>query len=84
MGQMYVAAESGALELDGDRIIVHRDHTRVDEGHELLAKYPDFFRPLEAHYRVEAARQEPAVPATPAAPAPAPAPETKKVPVKKS
>lgn len=66
MAQMYVAAESGACELDGGIIIVHRDVTRVDEGHALIKKYPELFKPLEAHYRVETARQEEKVPSAPA------------------
>lgn len=59
MAQMYVACESGALDINGERTIVHKDHTRVDAGHALVKKYPEFFQPLEAHFRVENSRQAP-------------------------
>jgi len=60
-GQMFVACETGVLFVDGEPIVVHKDHTRVDEGHALVEQYPEMFKPLEAHFKVETARQEPVV-----------------------
>lgn len=61
MAEVYVAVQSAVVEHDGRPVPVRRGATRVEEGHELLRRYPHLFAPAAegAHYRV--ARSEPRV-----------------------
>ena len=53
MADIYVAKQSAVLFLDGKRHFVHKDRTRVREGHPLLARNPGMFKPLDVDYDVE-------------------------------
>ncbi len=59
----YIATESFSTRLsDGNDHAVVRDVTRIYPeglGAELLERYPNWFKPLEAHYGVEAATSGP-------------------------
>jgi hypothetical protein len=74
---IYVATESFVTIIDGERIAVHKGKTRVRAGHPLHKAAPNLFKPLDVHYDIETARQEP----TPPPPAPTP---TKKAAAKKA
>lgn len=58
---IFVANSTFATEIDGVQVIVHKGHTRVREGHELLARAGSCFDPvdLEVHYDVEQATKAP-------------------------
>ena len=50
---VYVPTDSFSAELDGVQVAFVKDHTRVREGHPVLAKYPHLFEPIRVHYDVE-------------------------------
>lgn len=56
---LYVACESFVTNLGGVDIVVTQDQTRVREGHELIVRYPQLFKPITAHYEVEQATSAP-------------------------
>jgi hypothetical protein len=58
---MYVATETFFVTIDGAEVRVLRGKTLVDEDTELYRRYPDKFKPAEAHFRapVEAATAAP-------------------------
>ena len=58
---IYVATESGAVELDGTPVMVYKGMTRVRAGHRLLRQYPSMFEPIDllVHYDVEQATAAP-------------------------
>lgn len=62
---IYVATDSFVTVIDGERIVVNRGKTRVREGHPLHKAAPSLFKPLDVHYDVETARQEPVIPPAP-------------------
>jgi hypothetical protein len=57
--QMFIATESFATKVDGVDQSIVAGTTRVWEGHELLARFPEWFKPIKAHYGVEAATAAP-------------------------
>jgi len=61
MAQVYVAKQSAVTQYDGRTITIRRGVTRVEEGHELLARLPHLFEPVDAsvQYRAENAQQAP-------------------------
>lgn len=81
-GQIYVATDSGIVQLDdGTQLTIQAGVTRVREGHPLLEGRELLFRKLDVHYDVEEAtsrpgqvRTAPVAEPAPAEPAPAPAP----------
>lgn len=60
-GNVYIATETFAAEVDGVPQIVHKDKTRVREGHPLLASVPQFFKPAgdDVHFDIETTTAEP-------------------------
>ncbi len=58
---IYVAKETGAVELDGSPVMIQKGHTRVRQGHQLLKRYPEMFEPIDlfVHYDVEQATAAP-------------------------
>jgi hypothetical protein len=58
-GLIYVATESFMVELDGNPVAVRKDITRVREGHPLLEGRENLFKPITAHFEVEAATNAP-------------------------
>ena len=58
-GQVYVATETFFVNVDGADIMIEKDKTRVREGHEILRAAPQNFKPVDAHYEVEAATAAP-------------------------
>lgn len=58
-GKIFVAKESGWINLDGEEIQVVEGRTRVREGHRLLAGREHMFIPLTVDYDVEQATQAP-------------------------
>jgi hypothetical protein len=42
---VFVATESFSTEINGETFVVHRDKTRVREGHPILKANPDYFEP---------------------------------------
>lgn len=44
---VFVATESFSTEIDGEHYVVHRDKTRVREGHPLLERNREYFKPIE-------------------------------------
>lgn len=61
VGGVFVANTTFATEIDGVQVIVHKGHTRVRAGHELLQRAGSCFDPvdLEVHYDVEQATRAP-------------------------
>ena len=57
---LYVAKEEFHVELDGERLFVHKGE-RVRAGHQLLRVYGDYFEPIDTkvHYDVEQATAAP-------------------------
>lgn len=45
---VFVARKTFVTILDGNRTTVRKDKTRVSADHELVARYPDHFRPADA------------------------------------
>lgn len=77
---IYVANTAGALNFDGQEVVIQKGVTRVRAGHGLLKKYPQYFDPIKIHFDVEQASARPgeqrgAPAATVVATAPAPEPE---------
>lgn len=58
-GSVWVATESFTADLDGAPVTIVAGHTRVDDGHELVTRYPQFFERMEAHFKVEQATAAP-------------------------
>lgn len=58
-GTIYIATQSFAANVDGHRVSVRSGVTRVREGHPLLEGRAGMFKPLDAHYEVEAATRAP-------------------------
>jgi hypothetical protein len=56
---MFIATESFATKVDGVDQSIVAGTTRVWEGHELLERFPNWFKPIDAHYGVEAATAAP-------------------------
>ncbi|MFJ2297383.1 hypothetical protein [Oerskovia paurometabola] len=61
MANVYVATQNAVTDYDGERVIIRRGQTRVEEGHPLLTLHPTLFEPVEdgVRFRVETARTEP-------------------------
>lgn len=61
MANVFVATQNAVTDYDGERVIIRRGQTRVEEGHPLLALHPALFEPVEdrVRFRVETARTEP-------------------------
>lgn len=59
--KIYVATESFTANIDDQQYAVHRDRTRIREGHPLLRKHGTFFKPVEddVTYEVEQATSAP-------------------------
>jgi len=58
--EIYVAIESGSGELpDGRTVYFKKGQTRFAKGHAALAQWPEFFAPVDAHYGIEDATDEP-------------------------
>lgn len=57
--RMFIATESFATEVDGVQQSIVAGTTRVWEGHELLKRFPDWFKPITAHFGVEQATAAP-------------------------
>lgn len=62
-GDIYVATETFATEVEGVSQVIHAGLTRVREGHSLLKAFPDYFAPVDTSvdYDVEQATAEPGV-----------------------
>ena len=58
-GQVFVATETFTVNLDGVDVLIEKDKTRVREGHEILRQAPQNFKPVDAHYEIEAATAVP-------------------------
>jgi hypothetical protein len=58
-GDIYIATASFVAAVDGKRVTVRRDITRVREGHPLLKRREHMFRLIDAHYEVEQATKAP-------------------------
>lgn len=60
-GDVYIATETFAAEIDGVPQIVHKDKTRVRAGHALLDSVPQFFKRAgdDVQFDVETATAEP-------------------------
>lgn len=58
---IYVAQETGAVELDGSPVMIYKGVTRVRAGHSLLRDHPTMFAPIDlgVHYDVEQASAAP-------------------------
>lgn len=59
MADIYVAKDSGVIEVEGERVVVTKGQTRVRAGHQILADYPDLFEPIGVHFDVERATRAP-------------------------
>jgi hypothetical protein len=57
--EVFVPNDSFSADVDGVAMSFVKDHTRVREGHPVLAKYPHLFEPMYVHYDVEAATAAP-------------------------
>lgn len=53
------ATEGFAADIDGERVIVEAGTTRVEADHELVKRYPQFFKPLRMSYGTEEATANP-------------------------
>jgi hypothetical protein len=58
MADIYVATQSAMLVVDGKRHFIHKDRTRVREGHPLLTRNPGMFKILDVDYDVEPAVEQ--------------------------
>lgn len=59
-GRILVATESGSGTLpDGTEVQFRRGITRVREGHPVAEQWPQYFAPIEVHYELEDATDEP-------------------------
>lgn len=52
-GRIFVATQSFEAKVDGVPAQVQADRTRVREGHDLLRRFPQYFREIDAHYEVD-------------------------------
>lgn len=59
--EIYVAIESGSVEIKGETCVFVKNVTRVRAGHPLLKAVPDYFAEVEdaVHYDVEQATAVP-------------------------
>jgi hypothetical protein len=57
--QMFIATESFATKVDGVDQSIVAGSTRVWEGHDLLRRFPQWFKPIDAHFGVEQATAGP-------------------------
>jgi hypothetical protein len=57
--RMFIATESFATKVDGVDQSIVAGSTRVWEGHELIERFPNWFKPITAHYGVEQATAAP-------------------------
>ena len=60
-GDIYIANQSFAADLDGSPIVVRKGETRVREGHALLKQFPEYFERADSkvHFDVERATAAP-------------------------
>lgn len=57
--EVYVPVDSFTASVDGVDMPFVKDHTRVREGHPVLAKYGHLFEKIRVHYDVESATAAP-------------------------
>lgn len=57
--EIFVATESAALYVGGERYLIHKGKTRVRSGHPLLKNNSRFFGPLDVDFDVEDATARP-------------------------
>lgn len=69
---VFVARSTFVTMVDGKRVTVHKNKTRVSADHELVARYPDSFRQADEGLRFDVVTREDE-------PAPASGPDTKAV-----
>lgn len=58
-GALYVATDSALVNYEGQRVVIHKDVTRIREGHPILTEHPDLFKPIDAHFDVESVTAAP-------------------------
>lgn len=59
MAGILVPKDTFAVELDGERIVVHKGITRVRAGHPITVGREDLFEPITVHHEVEQATAAP-------------------------
>lgn len=57
--EILIANESGVVQVDGEECVVVRGVTRAERGAAIVKLTPDWWKPIEAHYRVEQATAAP-------------------------
>lgn len=58
-GEILVATETFTTDVNGTAVIVRAGVTRVRAGHVLAKANPQYFKPIEVHYDIEDATEEP-------------------------
>jgi hypothetical protein len=57
--EVMEATENFVTDLNGEQVVILAGTTRVAADHELVKRYPDWFKPLELSYRSEDMTAEP-------------------------
>lgn len=57
--EVMQAVDSGEVDVDGEKVLVHKGVTRAERGSDIVRLYPDLWEPLKVHYRVEQATAAP-------------------------
>lgn len=50
---VMIAKTSAVITLDGNEVVIVEGVTRAHRGHEIVQKWPGFWKPIDVHYGVE-------------------------------